>query len=68
MARRRAKCAARYWIRMVEELFPVFGSGVLEETVALLSKAPDFFRVVWIVTVADAPELREPIVQVTVRF
>jgi len=52
----------------VEELFPVFGSGVLEATVALLSKAPDFLLVVWIVTVADAPELMEPIVQVTVRF
>lgn len=52
----------------MEELFPVFGSGVLEETVALLSNAPDFLTVVWMVTVADAPELKDPIVQVTVRF
>jgi hypothetical protein len=50
----------------VAELFAVFGSEVVEDTVAVFESGPVPVGVTTIVTVADAPEASVPIVQVTV--
>src|SRR5262245_51950309 len=48
------------------ELFPLFGSSIAEETVAVLVFGPAVIAVAWMVIVARPPLVREPTVQTTV--